>query len=142
MKLARCYLIIQSVVCVLLALLLIAAVIGVYRDGLAARESDPLAPIFSREIAAQALRPIAPLFFAGVALAALGLIPGLRDENALGSAKGDRMKSKAPGGKAEALRWALLIAAIVLIAAGIFNGSAGDVFTKAIRICTECVGLG
>ena len=36
----------------------------------------------------------------------------------------------------------LLIAAILLIAAGLFNGSARDVFSKAVRICTECVGLG
>ncbi|MBO6014844.1 MAG: thioredoxin [Oscillospiraceae bacterium] len=40
------------------------------------------------------------------------------------------------------MRTILLIAAIVLIGAGIFNGSARDVFGKAIKICTECVGLG
>jgi hypothetical protein len=36
----------------------------------------------------------------------------------------------------------LLIAAIALIAAGVFNGSARDVFGKAVKICTECIGLG
>ncbi|MBO6039679.1 MAG: thioredoxin [Oscillospiraceae bacterium] len=40
------------------------------------------------------------------------------------------------------VRTVLLIAAIVLIIAGLFNGSARDVFSKAVRICTECVGLG
>jgi len=35
-----------------------------------------------------------------------------------------------------------LIAAVVLIIAGVFNGSARDVLYKAITICTECVGLG
>ena len=40
------------------------------------------------------------------------------------------------------LRGALLILALVLIAAGVQNGSAMDVFGKAIKICTECVGLG
>ncbi len=39
-------------------------------------------------------------------------------------------------------RWFLLAAAVCMIAAGILNGSAGDVFAKAIRICTECIGLG
>ena len=48
------YLLVQSAVCVLLALLLIAAAIGVCRGGLSAREEDPLAWIFSREIVAQA----------------------------------------------------------------------------------------
>ena len=36
----------------------------------------------------------------------------------------------------------LLIASIALIAAGVFNGSARDVFGKAVKICTECIGLG
>ena len=37
---------------------------------------------------------------------------------------------------------ALLVLAVALIAAGVFNGSARDVFGKAVKICTECVGLG
>ena len=36
----------------------------------------------------------------------------------------------------------LIAAAIALIVAGVFNGSALDVLYKAITICTECVGLG
>ena len=35
-----------------------------------------------------------------------------------------------------------IAAAVTLILAGIFNGSARDVLYKAITICTECVGLG
>ncbi len=40
------------------------------------------------------------------------------------------------------LRVALLTAAVLLIIAGILNGSALDVLVKAINICTECIGLG
>ena len=40
------------------------------------------------------------------------------------------------------LRRILLAAAVILIIAGIFNGSMRDVLYKAINICTECVGLG
>ncbi len=40
------------------------------------------------------------------------------------------------------LQIALVLAAIGLIVAGAFNGSARDVLYKAINICTECVGLG
>lgn len=40
------------------------------------------------------------------------------------------------------LQIALVVIAIGLIVAGVFNGSARDVLYKAINICTECVGLG
>ncbi len=40
------------------------------------------------------------------------------------------------------LRAVIFLAAVGMILAGIFNGSANDVLQKAIRICTECIGLG
>lgn len=40
------------------------------------------------------------------------------------------------------IRFAGLALALVFIVVGIFNGSAEDVLTKAIKICTECIGLG
>ena len=40
------------------------------------------------------------------------------------------------------LQAVFLVAAVALILAGVFNGSALDVLYKAITICTECVGLG
>ena len=40
------------------------------------------------------------------------------------------------------VRLVLLILAAVFIVAGVLNGSAGDVLMKAIKICTECIGLG
>ena len=36
----------------------------------------------------------------------------------------------------------VVVAAVLLIIAGICNGSALDVLIKGINICTECVGLG
>jgi hypothetical protein len=44
--------------------------------------------------------------------------------------------------KAWAIRGAILLMGIVLVLLGIFNGGAEDVLGKAIRICTECIGLG
>lgn len=41
-----------------------------------------------------------------------------------------------------ALRVIVLAAAVTFIVIGIFNGSMTDVLNKAIRICTECIGLG
>ena len=39
--------------------------------------------------------------------------------------------------------WAVLVAAaILLIVFGVLNGGARDVFAKAVKICSECIGLG
>ena len=40
------------------------------------------------------------------------------------------------------LRGLLLAAAVLLILAGIANGSMRDVLYKASAVCTECIGLG
>lgn len=40
------------------------------------------------------------------------------------------------------LRIALVVCAVVFIAVGIFGGGMVDVLNKAIKICTECIGLG
>ena len=40
------------------------------------------------------------------------------------------------------LRWAFLILAVSILIYGYIAGGTADVLTKAINICTECVGLG
>ena len=40
------------------------------------------------------------------------------------------------------VRYALLLAAVVLALFGFFSGGTADVLTKAVNICTECIGLG
>ena len=40
------------------------------------------------------------------------------------------------------IRRVLLVAAVIFVVLGFQNGSMKDVLVKAIRICTECVGLG
>ena len=40
------------------------------------------------------------------------------------------------------IRRVLMVAAVIFIVLGVQNGSMKDVLVKAIRICTECVGLG
>ncbi len=39
-------------------------------------------------------------------------------------------------------RWGILAAAVILLFGGYFMGGAVDVLTKAVNICTECIGLG
>ena len=40
------------------------------------------------------------------------------------------------------IRCVILVVAVTFIVMGILNGSAYDVLTKAVAICTECIGLG
>ena len=40
------------------------------------------------------------------------------------------------------LRWAILCVSVVCIIVGFVSGGTEDVLTKAVNICTECVGLG
>ncbi len=140
MRKNKLFLTIQSAVCILLAALLIVAVVGLYRDGAAAHAENPLAWIFSRAIMAERLHSLAPLFFVGIGLAVTGLILGVKEENGLSPAKCGGVQNRSTSGKT--VRTVLLMAAVLLIAAGLFNGSAKDVYGKAIKICTECVGLG
>lgn len=49
---------------------------------------------------------------------------------------------KAPAFSVKGLRWALLGVAVFLFVFGLFTGGTQDVLTKAVNICTECVGLG
>jgi len=246
----------QSILCVILVGMLIMAVLGIYREGLGLKASDPLSLIYTREKAAAALRPAFPLIALGLVLTAVGLVLGIRDEKAekgvkdteclrdltvarvaapsaamqaerarqkkllyggwavfalcmvlilLYVSKGEhfpngdlepvflalighvlpwialgltalmistvlqeksmqreieaakeQIKLEKSGGvqpkakekeararvNVRTLRVVLLVLAAALIAAGVFNGSAHDVFGKAVKICTECVGLG
>ena len=257
MNKTRLFLIVQSVLCILLAVLLAVAAIGIYREGLAVKAADPLSWIYTREKTAAALGPVLPLLAVSLVMTAVGLFLGIRDENgekpvkdteclrdltasrvaaesaemkaersrqkrllrggwavftlcmipillyvtngdhfpngdlepvflaltghvlpwaAMGLAalmissvlqeksmqreieaakeqiKAERAsgtqpeakkeEKRSPVGKIRLLRAALLVLAVVLIVAGVFNGSAMDVFGKAVKICTECVGLG
>ena len=41
-----------------------------------------------------------------------------------------------------AVRWVLLALAVIILVYGFVSGGTKDVLTKAVNICTECVGLG
>lgn len=64
----------------------------------------------------------------------------MKEEKAQGIAPEPKAAGKP--GKAGIIQAVIVVAAVVLIIAGMFNGSARDVLFKAITICTECVGLG
>ncbi len=257
MNKSRLFLIVQSVLCIILVVMLAVAAIGIYREGLALKATDPLSWIYTRDKAAVALRPVLPLLALSLVMTAVGLFLGIRDENgekpvkdteclrdltvsrvtaesaemkaersrqkkllyggwsvfalcmipvllyitngnhfpdgdlepvflalaghvlpwiAMGlavlmissvlqeksmqkeieaakeqirvektsgvSPEEKKKETKLPARNIRLLRTALFVLAVVLIIAGVFNGSARDVFGKAVKICTECVGLG
>lgn len=50
--------------------------------------------------------------------------------------------AKSRGCKKNLARWVVLGLAVLLLVYGFYAGGTADVLTKAINICTECVGLG
>lgn len=76
----RIFLIVQSILCVVIALMLAIAAIGIYRDGLALKAADPLSWIYTREKAAAALVPVLPLIILSLVMTIVGLVMGIRDE--------------------------------------------------------------
>ena len=69
-------------------------------------------------------------------------ILGIKDEKGLKPVKGGKIQNPVPSVQGKTLMVILLIAAVCLLAAGVFNGSARDVLGKAVNVCTECIGLG
>ena len=150
---------IQTVLCVLLTLMLAAAVIRIFREGLLLKAADPLSPVFNRERVEAALRPAIPLVLLSLVTTVAGLLMGrtvekgsrpLResaeaeaDSDAARAAKEEKEEKAVKAGDSfRVLRAVLLTLAVVLIIAGVLGGSARDVFGKAVNICTECIGLG
>ena len=144
MKWKKACLIAEAALCCILAAMLAAAAIGIYREGVARRQAgDALAWIYTREIVAARIAPIAPVFFITLVMTVVCLILGVRDEKAHLPANVSCQKPKAAGERRTVwIRALLLIAAAALIAAGALNGSLRDVLVKAVNLCTECVGLG
>ena len=135
----------QTVLCVLLALLLAAAALDIYHAGSARRKADPSAPIYTVEaVATHAKAPLAASA-AVVVTTVLCAALGVRDENAekpVRSLARPPLPTAANAKRRRAARTALLVLAAACIVAGVCNGSMKDVLIKAINICTECVGLG
>ena len=91
-----------------------------------------------------------------VGLGALCVTAVMREKSVLRETEAARMRMKeeraegmsaspapaTPAKRHGIIQAVVIVAAVVCIIAGIFNGSARDVLYKAITICTECVGLG
>ena len=150
----KLFLIVQSLLCAVIAVLLAAGALSLYLDGAAKQaEGDLFYYMFTRERAGAKLTPVLPLIFCAFGLTIAGVILGIKDENAekpvrdekllrdLGSIREKAVHQQADQ-KTRILRTAVLVIALILIVIGILNGGLEDVLAKGAAICTECVGLG
>lgn len=145
----KVFLIIQSILCILIAGILAAGAIRIYLEGSAWQAAGhPADWIYTREKAAAAIAPVLPLILISFIMTIAGHYLGIRDEESekpardveilpdFNKAGPERLKKRV------LIRRVLLAAAVCFVVMGIFNGSMRDVLVKAIKICTECVGLG
>ena len=149
---------INSALYSLWAILMAGSAIRIYRDGAAYQaQGHPEAWIFTREKAAEAFGTYVPVLALAVVVTLICVIKGICDDSQdkpvadpdlISIYKAERETERdiqAEASKAKRLRAvkiAVLVAAVIFVIAGIFNGSMEDMLIKAINICTECVGLG
>ena len=148
----KVFMLIESLLCALMAGLLAAAAIRMYVHGASVQASgDLFYYIYTREKVGAVLLNLLPLFTALAAFTVAGWILGIRDEKAdkpaaLNGIDVKQSVTKAvpqePGRKVRTLRIVIVVLAVALIILGICNGGLDDVFAKGATVCTECVGLG
>lgn len=103
---------------------------------------------FTRERVAEALARLLPLFLLTLLVLVAGVVIQVVMAVRFGEKKGavrgiclDKAPQILPH-RQRILRLVLLCVALLLIVLGALNGSMRDVLEKAVRICTECIGLG
>ena len=137
------YQILLSLLCILLAVLICSAAVGIYREGSRRKEEHPLETVYTKEAVEDASAHIAPLLIVTAVMAGGGILLGAGDDRKMKSSGRIRDDRKSIDRKTQViLRAVLLTGAVVCIIAGIFNGGMQDVFVKAANICSECIGLG
>ena len=134
-------LILESVLCTVFAVLLSSTAISIYLKGVAAQAADPDASVYTQEIVAARLVPAGVVLLCIIAVAVWAKIAGVSAPDAP-AGKAGRIENRTVTGREVLIRRILMAAAVCMIIAGIINGSMLDVLYKAVKICTECVGLG
>ena len=129
--------------CILLAAVLAAGAVRIYMEGSARKAADPLESIYTAEEVTRKLFAAVPLIANSVILLLMCLAVKVKDPDADRPAKAEgRITPPKEPKHVKIVQAVVVAAAVLLIIAGICNGSALDVLIKGINICTECVGLG
>ena len=148
----------QSALCILWVILMAAAAIRIYTTGVAYQaQGHPEVWIYTREKAVEAIGRYLPILLLAVISNIACVLMGARDEDQdkpvrdpdlIELYKKERETPRDAGNRAEGARKlktariAVFAVAVVLVVAGIMNGSMEDMLIKAVNICTECIGLG
>lgn len=140
-KIKRIHLIygcVTAALVILVAAALIVSCVGIYRSG-----NSP----FSVEVVAAALRKIAVpgwiCLLSVIGGILLQILLPLPEERTKAIRYPSRKSHRQDNPKVtRILRCAMFAASLLLIVLGIANSGYADVLGKAIRICTECIGLG
>ena len=138
-------LIVQSVLCILCAVGLIAADLLIYFRGISEQESDPMAQTYTVDAIADHAVIIIPVMIVSLIVTVILLTLKVKDPNADRAVNVPGIRTNTLGEKSSATviaRTVILLIAVAFIITGIINGSIYDVFVKASKICTECIGLG
>lgn len=138
-RIRRIYSILLSVVIIVAGLCLIAGCITIYSSG-----EQP----FSREIVAETFSGIAVWIYLSLGMTALSILLEIilffvKEEKVPLKDKTNYPKYNGENDKKEnLLRLTILFLAVFFVVYGLITGGTADVLTKAINICTECIGLG
>lgn len=137
-QLRKRYGIALSFILVITGICLMAACLQIYQGG---------DGVFSREIVAEHFAGIAIPVYLCLAMIVLGFVLEffLPAEKKKAAAKRNHTSSQEQTPQKQEffwLRWIILVAAAVILVYGFMTGGTADVLTKAINICTECIGLG
>lgn len=149
---------VQSGLWVLWAVLMAAAAIHIYTEGLAYQaDGHPETWIYTREKAAAVFGAYAPVLLLAVISTIACAVMGIRDQDQdkpvadpdlIGIYKAEREagrnteREETAAKNLRMARLAVLVLAVIFVIAGVLNGSMEDMIIKAVNICTECVGLG
>ena len=138
-RIRRIYSILLSVVIIVAGLCLIAGCITIYFSG-----EQP----FSREVVAETFSGIAIWIYLSLGMTALSILLEIvllfvKEEKVPLKDKTNFPKYIGGNNKKETLlRLTILFLAVFFVVYGLITGGTADVLTKAINICTECIGLG
>ncbi len=146
----KLYLLFQTFLCSLTAILLSVAALQLYLDGASRQaQGDMFYYMFTRERVISRLQPLIPLFFTSIGFTIAGNILGIQDEDSNRIEHDNQQLRRLSCSPCtshvhhiSAIRCFVMLIAVVMIVAGILNGGLENVLAKGAAICTECVGLG
>jgi len=129
-----------AILTLLLASVVIACTLDIYRQGIEARTVRPDADIYTSRAVAAHFRIILPFLVAWLVWLLVSIVYKLRNKEEKVQNRGSNEGIAVYGPL-----WLTLVLigiALLFIVLGIMNGGLRDVLVKAVNICSECIGLG